>query len=512
MTEQQTKKAREFRASLLGSGLFFGALVVTLSPTNLSWQIVEETELFWFNGGLAIGLLFFGILGCIGSLSFPKTLTTLTRCHGTKTLIVASLCFIVAQLYIAFYGGSPINSGFLMGFAGTVASLGVLGLGMLWFLVFRTDSTDNILVNTALGLVVAATIDFAFFFIPTLPSQMICASILLASSSVLLYQAHKTCPNQQTSESSDTPSSEDTRLAQTTSQNSETVHSTIQPSFASFAHAYSNLWLPLAGTMMACFIQGLVWNPVISESSRSSNAFDVFSSTAAGALLVLIAVVITLKVKPGLGALPRFIQIGCPIAIGILLVHPFVSINGGIPGAISTSMGQAAFYATALFVWGSAVASSDNTSLAPLAFFFPCAASLALTYGIGLFLIHAIGVGGKDLCLILLTVFLVLYSFSLMQANQTEKHGRIVDEIRPDQFIHKRCDELAQEFGISPRETEVLYYLGRGYNHGYIARKLFLSENTVRTHVRHIYAKLGISSREDLLNLIDENEVEATEA
>ena len=49
-----------------------------------------------------------------------------------------------------------------------------------------------------------------------------------------------------------------------------------------------------------------------------------------------------------------------------------------------------------------------------------------------------------------------------------------------------------------------LYYLGRGYNHGYIARKLFVSENTVRTHVRHIYAKLGVSSREELLDLIDD--------
>lgn len=512
MTEQQTKKAREFRASLLGSGLFFGALVVTLSPTNLSWQIVEETELFWFNGGLAIGLLFFGILGCIGSLSFPHSITTLTRRHGVKTLIAASLCFIVAQLYIAYCEKSPINSGLLMGLAGTVASFGVFGLGMLWFLVFRTDSTDNILVNTTLGLVIAATVDFAFFFIPTLSAQMLCASILLVVSSMLLYHAHKTCPNQHPSESVDAHSSEVVRAASTFPQSPETADSPIKPSFASLGYAYSNLWLPLVGTMMACFIQGLVWNPVISESSRSSNAFDTFTSTVAGALLVLFAVLITLKVKPGLGALPRFIQIGCPIAIGILLVHPFVSASEGVIGAISASVGQAAFYATALFVWASAVASSDNTSLPPLAFYFPCVAALSLAYGAGLFLIHVVGVGGKDLCLILLTVFLVLYSFSLMQANQTEKHGRIVDEIRPDQFIHKRCDELAQDFGISPRETEVLYYLGRGYNHGYIARKLFLSENTVRTHVRHIYAKLGISSREDLLNLIDENETETTDA
>ena len=58
--------------------------------------------------------------------------------------------------------------------------------------------------------------------------------------------------------------------------------------------------------------------------------------------------------------------------------------------------------------------------------------------------------------------------------------------------------------GLSPREREVLYYLGRGYNHGYVAEKLYISENTVRTHVRHIYAKLAINSREELLAMIDD--------
>ncbi|MEG0323013.1 MAG: LuxR C-terminal-related transcriptional regulator, partial [Raoultibacter sp.] len=66
-----------------------------------------------------------------------------------------------------------------------------------------------------------------------------------------------------------------------------------------------------------------------------------------------------------------------------------------------------------------------------------------------------------------------------------------------------RSDEIAAEYKLSPREIEVLYLLGRGYNHGYIATRLFISENTVRTHVRHIYSKLEISSREELIELID---------
>ena len=37
-----------------------------------------------------------------------------------------------------------------------------------------------------------------------------------------------------------------------------------------------------------------------------------------------------------------------------------------------------------------------------------------------------------------------------------------------------------------------------------IAEALVISENTVRTHVRHIYAKLAINSREELLAMIDD--------
>lgn len=133
-----------------------------------------------------------------------------------------------------------------------------------------------------------------------------------------------------------------------------------------------------------------------------------------------------------------------------------------------------------------------------------CAAGLALAYLAGLLLIKVVGTGGRDLCLVMLTAYLVLFSISLAQNTQTEKHGRVTDELRPEVLIRQRCDELSGAYGVSPRETEVLYYLGRGYNHGYIARKLFVSENTVRTHVRHIYAKLGVSSREELLDLIDD--------
>jgi DNA-binding NarL/FixJ family response regulator len=49
--------------------------------------------------------------------------------------------------------------------------------------------------------------------------------------------------------------------------------------------------------------------------------------------------------------------------------------------------------------------------------------------------------------------------------------------------------------GLTPRENEVLDYVSLGLSNREIAKQLFISEVTVKVHVRHILAKLGAKSR-----------------
>lgn len=55
---------------------------------------------------------------------------------------------------------------------------------------------------------------------------------------------------------------------------------------------------------------------------------------------------------------------------------------------------------------------------------------------------------------------------------------------------------------LSQREREILIFLTNGWTNKAIARQLYISENTVKFHVKNIYMKLGINSRVELYRCI----------
>lgn len=66
-----------------------------------------------------------------------------------------------------------------------------------------------------------------------------------------------------------------------------------------------------------------------------------------------------------------------------------------------------------------------------------------------------------------------------------------------------RCAAVAQEAGLSARETEVFYLLAKGRGIEHIQNKLCISSHTVKSHTYNIYRKMGINSREELLDAIE---------
>lgn len=58
-----------------------------------------------------------------------------------------------------------------------------------------------------------------------------------------------------------------------------------------------------------------------------------------------------------------------------------------------------------------------------------------------------------------------------------------------------RTVESLQELGLTGREAQVMRLLSCGKRNDQIARELMISRDTVRKHLEHIYAKLGVQSR-----------------
>ncbi len=74
--------------------------------------------------------------------------------------------------------------------------------------------------------------------------------------------------------------------------------------------------------------------------------------------------------------------------------------------------------------------------------------------------------------------------------------------LSPEESAERALDVFAERYRLSPREREIVGLLSRGRDVPYIEQELVLSKSTVKTHIRHIYEKCGVSSRQDLLDLL----------
>ena len=63
----------------------------------------------------------------------------------------------------------------------------------------------------------------------------------------------------------------------------------------------------------------------------------------------------------------------------------------------------------------------------------------------------------------------------------------------PIDFV--RDDRKREALGITPRELEILELIAAGLSNREIAERVFVSENTVKTHSSRIFDKLGARRR-----------------
>jgi DNA-binding CsgD family transcriptional regulator len=81
-------------------------------------------------------------------------------------------------------------------------------------------------------------------------------------------------------------------------------------------------------------------------------------------------------------------------------------------------------------------------------------------------------------------------------------HAVCVSFADPERAAEADVDLLARLYGFTPREAAVAALLLKGRSPREAADELAMNENTVRTHIRHLFDKIGVERLADLVRLL----------
>lgn len=205
-------------------------------------------------------------------------------------------------------------------------------------------------------------------------------------------------------------------------------------------------------------------------------------------------------------------RITIPLIAAALLFAPFCSEAGQIACGAA---GIGAFSYATLMEWTGQVVKNAEFQLFPLQRF--AIGRLAQWTG---FLIGALiayvtfyhaSTSPAPLSLITCVLAVVIITAFVVYDNTTDENDQLLDVVLgdPENLIiepPKSAAPFRERFQLSNREAEVFRYLAKGRNAEYIQQKLFISSNTVKTHISHIYKKMGINNQQWLIDLVDQRD------
>ena len=258
------------------------------------------------------------------------------------------------------------------------------------------------------------------------------------------------------------------------------------------------------------FVAGILRTSALSAEDSSAGIMM-------GSLVCMFAIALALLVawrvfKVHLSVV-RFYQAGFALTATILvaslaLTHGFTSTLACFPYLLFE------FALVIVMVEGSDCATvAGSNSLAAFGVQTGCAyLAMAAGTALGLFLCRGEGsvssVFGVTvaLCVYLLSVPLIVM-LRRRAEGQVAAANPTPASFEPRDIYAERVRVLSEECGLTPREEQIVVLTVCGLDSPAIAHSLSVSDNTVRTHKRNAYKKLGVHSKQDILRLVsDENQ------
>lgn len=411
-------------------------------------------------------------------------------------LYAAALTAVWTLLYLG-YGNT-----LLFATLGVVSGACIAPVIMRWTRLFLMDFRSVMLY----GAIACASASAAAWFVSLLPDPIvvISESVLVIAGSMVPVLA-----------GSREGSFDDARKSPRLQAEDACTHPSDEPDSGNPAGLASSLraflsivWVPLLGFLVCSFMMATYSFDISSGAVRSEYTGGIVASAIVVALC-------TIRMKSPLIMLVD--RLAIPICIAASLVL------GGFPAGTPLFIAGAMLVYVpltllSLFALSSLVAMAAAEEL-PLPFVFSAAFLLSCTVSL-LGMTVQVNVSpdvdlGPFLWIMLSAYFGIvvvhLGYVSWKQACSLEDPGAPDDaEARIENDadkLHAMQDErilaLADEHSLTKREHEILRYLSLGYGSVYISKTLFISDNTARTHIKNIYRKLNVGSREELLSLVN---------
>lgn len=272
---------------------------------------------------------------------------------------------------------------------------------------------------------------------------------------------------------------------------------------------FRDLWHPILGTTILCFMGGLM----LQISGLQDISLGTFQQTSlwasAAAIACLLVPALVVRKLPNL---TRVYSVALPVsAAGFLLLPLIWNAAGGIVNAFV----QVGAMVAGIILWCMLADAAHRTRTSPIllfsvAFLATSAAQLAGTL-VGWVNAETLRQGDLALTAIaLVSVYLLLLAAIVLFRNRSGAPGAAMAEegadlpVTPEEALCQRCAVLAERYGFTPRESDIFLLLAQGYTMPAISERLFVSENTVKSHVKRIYQKLGIHTRSELIDLVNE--------
>lgn len=199
------------------------------------------------------------------------------------------------------------------------------------------------------------------------------------------------------------------------------------------------------------------------------------------------------------------------------------ALAGSSMGAVQNIVINVGYNVFIVAVWALLSDLAERTTLSAVRTFGFGRGASALGTTVGWFVAYGvIGSGAEPVAflvpffmvatvLVFATVLLVLGQQTVSEALVCMFEGRVQASAQPSrnetmdpQLVwDELCAQLAKEHGLTAREGEVFRLLSRGRTNGYIALDLNISQNTVKGHTRNVFAKMGVHSRQELIDVIE---------